>query len=632
MIKKKGFSIRFCALFGVLFFALGFTAFAQKKVSIAEIQGDKGVSSLKEKDVKTQAIVTARVRNGFFMQTPDDKTDGNPQTSEGIFVFTSRESPVEATVGNLVELSGTVDEFIPKSAPDALPLTQIKLARDAVISVISKGNPLPKPIVLTPADFAEKSFNQLEKYEGMRLQITELTAVSPTGGRVDDKNATAESNGIFFGVLKTMPRPFREKGIDFVAFSAQKLNEKMPNLPVFDGNPEVLRIETGAQLGAQMLEVTSLTNIQNLVGVLSFAYGKYALLTDVGNKPNITNTFRPTVLPAPTERQFSIAGMNLENFFDDQDDPAIKEDIVTSEAFQNRMKKISTVIREIMQTPDVIGIIEAENLAALKKLAEKINADAVAAGKTNPKYEAFLIDGNDGRGIDSGFLVKTSRVQVVDVKQFGKDDNYKTPKGEDEILFDRPPIVLQAKIDDAKTGKPLEFTVVANHLKSFLGSDDPKDGGARVRTKRKLQAEYLAKFVDARQKTNPNEKIALVGDFNAFQFNDGVVDIIGTIKGKPAPKDQVLMASEDFVTTDLTNLVDVIDKKQQYSYLFDGNAQVLDHIIINDALRRNLAGFGYARINADYPQSYRNNPNRVERFSDHDAAIAYFSMDEKSGK
>ena len=52
-------------------------------------------------------------------------------------------------------------------------------------------------------------------------------------------------------------------------------------------------------------------------------------------------------------------------------------------------------------SPDVIGMIEVENLAVLKKLAERINKDTIAAGKPNPKYEAYLIDGNDGRGIDS---------------------------------------------------------------------------------------------------------------------------------------------------------------------------------------------------------------------------------------
>ena len=145
--------------------------------------------------------------------------------------------------------------------------------------------------------------------------------------------------------------------------------------------------------------------------------------------------------------------------------------------------------------------------------------------------------------------------------------------------------------------------------------------------KKKLQAEFLAKWVNDRQKANPNERILLVGDFNAFQFSDGLVDQIGTIVGKPAPKDAILAWSEDLVETDLINLVNLIKVDQQYSYTFDGNAQVLDHFIANLPMRKHLAGFGYLRVNADYPQILRAVPDRVERFSDHDVAVGYFNLD-----
>ncbi|HLM59527.1 MAG TPA: endonuclease/exonuclease/phosphatase family protein, partial [Pyrinomonadaceae bacterium] len=375
---------------------------------------------------------------------------------------------------------------------------------------------------------------------------------------------------------------------------------------------------------------TAFSTLKNLTGVLHYAYRAYAILPDVDSKHVISGAVMAKPLTAPSERQFSIAGANLENLFDDEDDPTIKEDLVTRDAFQKRLKKISLAIRDYMRTPDVIGVIETESLPVLKKLADRINADAVAANQPNPKYEAYLIDGNDGRGIDVGFLVKSSRVKVIEVKQYGKEDKYKTPKGDEETLNDRPPLMLRAAIDDAKTGKSFEFTAIVNHLKSFLGVDDPKDGGARVRLKRRLQAEFLAKIVQERQTANPNERIVLVGDFNAYQFNDGIGDTIGTIKGTPAPKDAVMNYSEDLVNPDLTNLVDLIKVDQRYSYSFDGNAQVLDHILINAAMRKHLGGFGYARVNADFPQIYRNDENRVERFSDHDAAIAYFSLDEIS--
>jgi len=612
------------------------TVSAQKERTIAEVQGDKNVSAFENQTARLTGIVTARTRSGFFLQSPDDKTDGNAATSEGIFVYTKSEPDGEATIGNLISVTGTITEFRPKAEPASLPITELSMMKDKdVIKVISKGNALPKPATLTAADFASNKIDQLEKYEGMRVLVETMTAVAPTKGRVDDKTGISVSDGIFYGVLKGTPRPFREPGMDIydVGFASEKERERIkkdfPKMPVFDANPENLRVDSDEQLGARTMNVTTKAEIKNLVGVLHYGYQKYTILPDADGKPVVSNLIRSQPLPQITDRQFSLAGMNLENLFDDEDDPKIKEDIVPVEVFQNRLKKISMAIRDYMRFPDVIGVIEVESLSVLKKLADKINSDAVAANQTNPKYEAYLIDGNDGRGIDVGFLVKSARVNVVEVKQLGKDDKFKNPNNKnEENLHDRPPLVLQATINDAKTGKPFAFTVIVNHLKSFLGIDDPKDGGARVRLKRQTQAESLAKFVQERQKASADERIVLLGDFNAFQFNDGIGDIIGVIKGTPAPKDQVLTASDDLINPDLINLVDIIKADQRYSYSFDGNAQVLDHMIISQAMRKHLAAFGFARLNADFPETYRGDATRVERFSDHDAAIGYFNLDE----
>ena len=136
-----------------------------------------------------------------------------------------------------------------------------------------------------------------------------------------------------------------------------------------------------------------------------------------------------------------------------------------------------------------------------------------------------------------------------------------------------------------------------------------------------LQAEFLARYVNDRQKANPNERIALVGDFNFYQFNDGIMDVIGSIKGTPT-----MPGFEDLLNPDLINLVDLIKQEQRYSYVFSGNAQVLDHFLVNEALRKSISGFGFARINADFPEVLRNDPNRVERFSDHDPAVSLFTL------
>ena len=157
------------------------------------------------------------------------------------------------------------------------------------------------------------------------------------------------------------------------------------------------------------------------------------------------------------------------------------------------------------------------------------------------------------------------------------------------------------------------------------GINDLKDGD-RVRNKRRLQAEWLAKFLAERAVANPTERMIVCGDFNAFQFNDGYNDLIGILKGKSEPK--VLVASTTAYQTGLVDLVDYIDAKNRYSYTFDGNAQVLDHILVNQPARQRGLKFGYARLDADFPQIYRNDATRPERISDHDAPIFYLSLDE----
>ena len=163
--------------------------------------------------------------------------------------------------------------------------------------------------------------------------------------------------------------------------------------------------------------------------------------------------------------------------------------------------------------------------------------------------------------------------------------------------------------------------MIVNHLRSLSGIDGTD--GDRIRAKRQAQAEFLASLIQAHQAT---ERVISVGDYNAFPFNDGFVDVVGTIRGTPTPADQVALASADLVDPDLTNLGDSLDPSQHYSFVFDGNAQALDHIIVNGLALKRFTRAGYARSNADFPESLRGDGTRPERVSDHDAAIAYFAF------
>ncbi len=296
-------------------------------------------------------------------------------------------------------------------------------------------------------------------------------------------------------------------------------------------------------------------------------------------------------------------------------------------AFANRLNKASLAIRNLLHTPDILAVEELQNLATIQALATKINSDSVTAGQPNPNYQAYLSLGNDISGINSGFLIKTPKVSVTGVVQYGKDTTYTTPAGTQAILNDRPPLVLNASVsrDGSDTGLPV--IVIVNHLRSLLSLDDPSSGPT-VRAKREAQAEYLANLIQGFQSANPGANIVSVGDYNAYQFSDGYVDTVGVIKGNPALPDQVVLAGQRLVTPALTDLIDtdLIPASQRYSYTFSGNAQAIDHIIVNSNMLSRATGLAYARLDADFPDSLRNDPTRPERVSDHDPAEASFSL------
>ena len=591
-------------------------------VAIHDIQGSGSSSPYAGQAVKTVGIVTGVKSNGFFIQTPDGDVDGNPMTSEGIAVFTSSAPPAAAVVGNLVAVTGTVSEFIPPQDVNSPPLTEI--AGSPTVTVLATGQPLPAAITLTSADTSPTgSIEQLERFEGMRVHVDSLNVVAPTQGTINEANAASTTNGVFYGVIAGVNRPFREPGVEV----PDPLPPGSPCcVPRFDANPERLRVDSDA-IGAPALEVTTGAVVTNLTGPLDYSFRTYTILPEPASPPSASGNVPVAAVPIPGDGQFTVASFNAERFFDTVNDPATSDAVLTPVAFANRLNKLSLAIRNILRAPDVIGLEEVENLTTLQAIANKISADAVLAGQPDPAYQAFLEEGNDIGGIDVGFLVKSAdgRVEVVDVTQEGKDTTYINPNnGLPELLNDRPSLVLRAVVHHP-SGPTFPLTVIVNHLRSLSGVDDPVDGN-RVRTKRRAQAEFLANLIQARQVADPDEHIVSVGDYNAFEFNDGYVDSIGTISGTPTPANQVVLASGDLVDPDLVDLLQYAPEGQRYSYTFDGNAQELDHVLVTQNLVPRIATLSYGRLDADFPESMRNDPNQPGRISDHDPVVAYLTF------
>ncbi len=596
-------------------------------VSIHDIQGNGSTSPLVGQVVTTSGIVTGTKSNGFFIQEPTP--DADPNTSEGVFVFTSSTPPGSAAIGNSVTVTGTVVEFLPAAEPNGLSLTEI--SGSPSVSVNSSGNPLPAPTTITAGDMSPNILGNLERLEGMRVHVATLTVVAPTSGSITESSATVSSSGFFFGVIPGIPRPFREPGIE-VTLNVPAGSP--PNVPRFDTNPERLEIDSNAQPGAAIIDVTAGSTVSNIIGPLDYAFTTWSIYPDAATPPTVTNLQSAKPVAPATFNELSIASFNMQRFYNNVDD-AGGDVVLTLAAYNKRLNKASLAVRNVMRSPDVIGVVEMENLSTLQDVANKINADAVAAGQPNPNYFAYLVEGNDVGLIDVGFLVKATQVAVTDVVQAELAGcmqnaatcyNYVNPNtGATELLNDRPPLILRGE----KSGLP--FTVIVNHSRSLSGIDSTAVNGSgteggRIRFKRKAQAEFLANLIQARQVANPNENLAVIGDFNAFPFNDGYVDVEGTIAGAPTPADQVVLASSDLVNPNLTNLIDTLPADQRYSFTFDGNAQALDYIMVNNNLLGRLNRHAYARNNGDFPAKYYEDGNRPERLSDHDMPVAYFRL------
>ncbi len=558
------------------------------ELEIFEIQGSGAASPVDGQVViTTDNIVTAVGLDGFFIQTPEARDDLDPDTANGIFVFTDTAPAV--AVGDQVDVTGEVDEFF--------ELTEI--TGSPVVTVDSSSNPLPAAIVFdaarpSPDPLAPSCAIEYECYEGMRVTVT--------GGTVCSGNQAFGPDPIAEIFVSAGGRCFREPGVEFPGLS-------MPPIPTWDGNPEAFELDPD-KLGLPNPTVPAGSTF-DAEGVLGFEFGGYELWP---TSFSFTAATLPRAVPERRAAELTLGSLNFFRLFDDVDDPGPEDDgqVVSTPEYQRRLGKLSAYVREVLGSPDVLGVQEVEKLAALQDLATRIGADDLTV-----TYSAELIEGNDVGGIDVGFLVRAA-VSVTQLTQLGAAELL-TFDG--SLLHDRPPLLLEADYTGGTASFP--FAVLCNHMRSLSGIDDP-DG--RVRQKRLEQAQSIAQKAQDFQTDNPTVPLVVLGDLNAFEFTDGYVDVLGQLTGDVDPAAS-LLSGPDLVDPNLLSWALHLPQPERYSFIFGANAQVLDHALTSTVAGDFVTRIAYGRGNADAARDLINQEATALRSSDHDGLVLYLSTE-----
>ena len=315
--------------------------------------------------------------------------------------------------------------------------------------------------------------------------------------------------------------------------------------------------------------------VKNLVGPLAYTYGHYKI------EPIEPPTVAPKAHPIPQApalgpNEFSVMTWNAENVFDAKEPNPSDPPLPSPKAYHLALQKMAATLADAGY-PMVVGLEEIENIGVLEDLAAQQEIKEQA-------YQPVLIEGRDGRGIDVGYLVRGD-VEILDVQQ------YDAPEG----LTSRPPLLVKVKIP--LPAGPETLYVIVNHFSSMSG------GISVTEPRRTAQAAWNAHIVkDIILARDPEAKIAVMGDLNSF------------LDSKPI---------QTLRDAGLKHVLDFMPPEERYTYIFQGDSQVLDHILVTPNLYEMLKQVVILHVNADFPPVKPGDASPIRK-SDHDPIIAIF--------
>ncbi|MCP3822833.1 endonuclease/exonuclease/phosphatase [Streptomyces sp. A3M-1-3] len=581
----------------------GSSSASAAEVRIHDIQGTTRISPLAGQQVTdVQGIVTG-VRTygsrGFWFQDP--QADDNAATSEGIFVFTG--SAPAVAVGDAVKVSGLVGEFIPGGTNSGnQSVTQIS---KPTVAVFSSGNALPAPVTVSaksvPAAYAPEgdpaaagSINALP-LNPRAYALDYYESLEGSNVRIGTSRVVGASNS--FSELWVTVKPHEHDSRRGATVYGSYTSQNTGRLKIQQLAPIAERPFPKANVGDVLTGTTEGPLDFNQFGGYTLTARTLGTVTDEGLERESTRVQR--------RGELAVATYNVENL--DPGDPQDKFDALAGSVVDNLASPDIMALEEIQDNNGAKndGTVAADQ--TLKKFTDAI----VAAG--GPAYEWRTVDpvnnkdgGEPGGNIRQVFLFNPERVSFTD--RAGGDATTATDvvrEGRHAALTLSPGRIDPANAAWENSRKPLagEFTfrgrtvfVIANHFGS-KGGDEALTSHHQppVRSseaKRLLQAQAVNGFVKEILTAQRNADVLVVGDINDFEFSATTKALTDGGALYPAIK--------------------ALPRSERYSYVFQGNAQVLDQILTSPS----IDDFSYdsVHINAEF----------ADQDSDHDPQVVRF--------
>lgn len=274
----------------------------------------------------------------------------------------------------------------------------------------------------------------------------------------------------------------------------------------------------------------------------------------------------------------SVATQNAYNFYNDENNGK-REKVLSRKNYQLRLNRMSKHIAMVLNKPDIVALQEIENFDTLNDLANTLKTEF------NVCYQSVLLNGHKRVAINVAYLINCE-YEIKNLSQLFKNKRLKNSR---KKLYTRPPLYINVCKDSHC------YHLVNVHLRSMIGLNK-KRKRAFVAKKRHQQAEELAIWIDRFQSQWPDEKLIILGDFNALKISDRYVDVLGIIKGTPS-KEAKEYPSSDLIKRNLYDLSLQIPQQNRFSYRYKKKQQSLDYVLVSQNLVPFIKNVHYTDIN-----------------------------------